>query len=335
MTPWFEAQILQPGFSTWLIDSTAQAASDMSTTLFLQQKLRACENYHNAEPLDVTVWDADWNRYDTQISASGQTDVITIDHPGISNPVMFALNANGRLNQGRMDFTYTINDTEGIQNLPWVAMRVGCDVMPEGDSALVRIEHHWAAPDAGPVEPYVDELSTTHFWTVGGIWPAGVLLDARLQYYGNNADQLDFELYGNTEENGFLAWRPDASAAWQECLDYEWQPGSLTNGAGLFRVLNLRQGQYAFAKGDVAADVSTLEPNQTLQLWPNPVQETLNLQLEQLVESVRVTDALGRTVYRMQLTENQKTLAIPVQRLEAGLYHIVLPTGTTQSFIKN
>ena len=335
MTPWFEAQVLQPGFSTWLIDSTAQVASGMSTTLYLQQKLRACDNYHQAEPLDVAVWDADWNRYDTQISANGQTDVVTIDHPGITNPVLFALNANGRLNQGRMDFMYTIDDLEGIQNLPWVAMRVGCDAMPEGDSALVRVEHHWAAPDAGPVEAYVDELSTTHFWTVDGIWPDGTLLDARLQYYGNNAEQLDFDLYGDSEANGFLAWRPDASAPWQECLDYEWQPGSLTNGSGLFRVLNLRKGQYAFAKGDVSADISDVAVDEAFVVWPNPVQEVLNVQWENAVESIRLTDASGRTVWRKQLAADQRSLTILVQQFESGLYHLVLPTGQTQSLIKN
>ena len=36
----------------------------------------------------------------------------------------------------------------------------------------VRVEHHWA-PDQEPVAPYVDELSTTHFWVVDGIWPEG------------------------------------------------------------------------------------------------------------------------------------------------------------------
>ena len=189
MTPWFEAQVLQPGFSTWVLDSAVTAGAQQST-LHLQQKLRACDNYHMSEPLDVAVWDANWNRYDTEIVASGQYDEVVIDHPGIDQPALIALNPNGRLNQGRMDFMYTIDDTEGIQNLPWVQMRVGCDAMPEGDSALVRVEHHWAAPDQGPVGPYVDELSTTHFWVVDGIWPEGTHLDARLQYYGNDSDAL-------------------------------------------------------------------------------------------------------------------------------------------------
>ncbi len=78
-----------------------------------------------AEPLDVTVWDDNWNRFDTQISANGQFDEITVEHPGIDAPAYIALNANGKLNQGRLDFMYTITEPEGIQNLPWVEMRVG------------------------------------------------------------------------------------------------------------------------------------------------------------------------------------------------------------------
>jgi hypothetical protein len=234
-----------------------------------------------------------------------------------------------------MDFTYTIHDEEGIQNLPWVNMRVGCDLMPEGDSALVRVEHHWAAPDLGPIEPYVDELSTTHFWIVDGIWPNGILLDARLQYYGNNEEKLDFELFGDTEENGFLAWRPDAGSAWQECLDYEWQPGSLTNGSGLFRVLNLRKGQYAFAKGDVSADVPDMTLESDLILWPNPVSDALNLQLSEPAESIRITDASGRTVWRKQVAAKPGTLIIPVHQFDKGVYHMTLSSGKGRTFIKD
>ena len=207
-------------------------AGAQQSTLHLQQKLRACDNYHMSEPLDVAVWDANWNRYDTEIVVSGQYDEVVIDHPGIDQPALIALNPNGRLNQGRMDFMYTIDDTEGIQNLPWVQMRVGCDAMPEGDSALVRVEHHWRRPTKGPLR---------RTWTSSAPPTLGRRrhlarrhpLDARLQYYGNDADALDYELYGGTEANGFLAWRPDASEPWQECESYEWQPGSLANAPPL------------------------------------------------------------------------------------------------------
>lgn len=332
MTPWFEAQVLQPGFSTWVLDSTAHETGANASTLYLQQKLRACENYHMAEPLDVTVWDENWNRYETQITVNGQLDEITLEHPGIDSPALIALNANGRLNQGRLDFMYTITEPEGIQNLPWVEMRVGCDAMPEGDSALVRIEHHWAAPDQEPTEQYVDELSTTHFWVVDGIWPEGTLLDARIQYYGNNSEGLDFELYGDTEANGFLAWRPDASAPWQECTAYEWQPGSLANGSGLFRVSNLKKGQYAFAKGDVSASINETEAT-ALHLWPNPVSETLNLTCSRGVSAFQIFNGQGQCISNVQETGQANAWQIEVSSWAKGWYVLENVRGESQHFM--
>jgi len=332
MTPWFEAQVLQPGFSTWVLDSSAHESGSNASTLYLQQKLRACENYHMAEPLDVTVWDDNWNRFDTQISANGQFDEITVEHPGIDAPAYIALNANGKLNQGRLDFMYTITEPEGIQNLPWVEMRVGCDAMPEGDSALVRIEHHWAAPDQGPVEPYVDQLSNTHFWVVDGIWPEGTLLDARMQYFGNSPEGLDYELYGDTEANGFLAWRPDASSPWQECTAYEWQPGSLTNGSGLFRVSDLKKGQYAFAKGDVSAHVAEAEVT-PLSLWPNPTSETLNISSTAGIAAFQIFNAKGQQVANASNTNPSNALKIDVTTWAKGWYLFESAQGDSQRFM--
>lgn len=332
MTPWFEAQVLQPGFSTWVLDSTVHEAGAQSSTLFLQQKLRACENYHMAEPLDVTVWDSNWNRYDTQITASGQLDEITIDHPGIDSPALVALNANGKLNQGRLDFMYTVSETEGIQNLPWVEMRVGCDAMPEGDSALVRVEHHWAAPDQGPVEPYVEELSTTHFWVVDGIWPEGTLLDARIQYTGNSADDLDHELYGNTEANGFLAWRSDASEPWQECTAYEWQPGSLANGSGLFRVSDLKRGQYAFAKGDVSAHVNEVEALD-ITVWPNPASSLLNITCKGGISPFRVLNSLGQKMIDVSHTAHAESWQLDLNGWAKGWYVLENDAGDSLPFM--
>lgn len=337
LSPWFDAQILQPGFSTWVIDSTAQSTTSTSpsSTLYLQQKLRACDNYHMAEPLDVTVWDANWNRFDTQISVGGQADEVTLDHPGILEPTFFALNANGTLNQGRMDYTYTISEPEGIQNLPWVAMRVGCDAMPEGDSALVRVEHHWAAPDASPTADYVDELSTSHFWVVDGLWPEGMILDARLQYYGNNVDQLDFDLYGQTEANGFLAWREKAGEPWVEYSDYEWQPGSLANGSGLFRVSFLRKGQYAFAKGDVSASVWDEEVlTGKVTVWPNPASEQISIQWVDVCESVCITDPSGRIVWQQNIRQEPQTvITLDVQEWASGNYLCTASNGASAAFM--
>lgn len=313
LTPWFDAHIRQPGFSTWVLDSAITAVPGevpgYVTTLHLQQKLRACENHHENEPLDVTVWDLAGQREVAQIVVGGQyaTAEVVTD----LQPAMVALNAEGRLNQGRMDLDYWISEPSSLQNLPWVDLRIGCDEIAEGDSALVRVEHHWAGADGAPGETpagkaaYVEQLSSTHFWTVDGLWPEeGLLLDARFTYRGGNEDELDFDLYGQTEADAFLAWRATPADPWIQYPDYELQMGSAFNGGGVFKVSKLRRGQYAFANGDVSVGVASPDAQDNLAgaVYPNPARDEVRVAWPENARTLAVQDASGREIHRVNGT---------------------------------
>ena len=328
LTPFFEAQALQPGFSTWVVDSMSTAPENgcFATTLHLHQKLRACAGFHENEPLDVTLWNAQWDTTLVHARVGGEFDQITFQH---EEPfILVGLNADGRLNQGRLDHTFAVTEPTGLSNLPWVDMRVGCDDIPEGDSILVRVEHHWAAPDQGPAAPYVESLSDTHFWVVDGTWEEGgdnaPLLDARLNYVGNDDTDLDAGLYGDTEEGAFLAWRPRAGSPWVQYPDYDWQAGSLANGSGVFKISKLRKGHYAFAKGDVSValqEVSTSSKPE-LTLMPNPTRETLRWNLPGLNPSetlvMNVFNAAGQLVHSAPHTDGH----VNVSTWPRGTYEV-------------
>lgn len=327
LSHFFDAQVLQPGFSTWIIDSTALVPGiNPGLQLFLRQRLRATSVYHDQVPLDVTLWDAQWNRFETTVLVGGASDVVTVEHPGFGPVVMVALNARGRLNQARMDHTYVISETSGLEALPWVDLRIGCDAIGAGDSALVRVEHHWVAPD-GAVAPYIETLSDSHYWEIGGVWPAeNLLLDARLGYVGTEWHRLDAGLYGAGEEGAMLAWRPSAAEPWTLYPDYEWQGGSLTNASGYFRILNLRPGQYAFARGDVSAAVPDAPAlpgmgGGTLAVFPSPATDRVTVPLPEAAVQVRVVDAAGQIHFNQSLSSTR--LEIPVHAWSAGTYHAV------------
>ena len=328
LTPFFEAQALQPGFSTWVLDSLSTVPQDggFGTTLHVQQKLRACFNHHDNEPLDVTLWDANWDTTLVHARVGGQHDQITFWH---EDPfVLVGLNADGRLNQGRLDHTFAITEPTGISTLPWVEMRMGCDELPSGDSILVRVEHHWAAPDQEPTAFYFDALSDTHFWTVDGTWDDSSsdapILDGRLTYVGVDSTDLDFDLFGDSEEGAFLAWRARAGDPWQQYLDCEWQAGSMTNGAGVFRLSRVRKGQYAFAKGNVALAVeeATTREAPKLQVMPNPVSDVLTWAWSGAdnVASLRVSNHLGQQVLEVGAARHELSLG----NLPAGRYQLQL-----------
>jgi hypothetical protein len=345
MTPFFDAQVLQPGFSTWVVDSTSTSPENgcYATTLYLHQKLRACSGFHENEPLDVTLWDAQWDTTLVHARVGGEFDEITFWHEA---PIeLLGLNADGRLNQGRLDQTLAVHEPTGLTNLTWVDMRVGCDEIDDADSVLVRIEHHWAAPDQGPAASYVDQLSGNHFWVVDGTWddnsPSAPILDARLTYVGNGEDDLDFDLYGDTEEGGFLAWRPRAGSPWVQYPDYDWQAGSLANGTGVFKVSRLRKGQYAFAKGDVS--VAVLEASyeeEGVLAFPNPSHSVVGLRAPGLwsrdeLEHCRmtVTNASGQ----MHWSHRGWTSSLDVAQWAQGTYTLEVVTAagkrTTQKLM--
>ena len=230
-----------------------------------------------------------------------------------------------------------ITEPTGLSSLPWVDFRMGCDEIT--DSVLVRIEHHWAAPDQDPLAFYIDEVSETHFWTVDGTWEDGIegsenlLLDARLNYVGSDETGLDFDLYNDTEANAFLAWRPDSDSEWKQYPDYTWQPGSLVNGNGMFKVTNLRKGQYAFANGDVFLNIhEQINGNEggeeALLIYPSPATSYVDLSWDesQSVDGVSVYDSAGRCVKRESVS-SAGSLRLSVTDLSTGNYIAVLSRG--------
>ncbi|MDG1949360.1 MAG: M1 family aminopeptidase [bacterium] len=332
--PFFDAQVFQPGFSTWVIDSTSTTgdqASGFETTVFMNQKLRACTNFHNNEAIEIYTWNENWEATFQEVRVSGEYDIATIEH---DEPFeLIALNADGRLNQGRLDLTVAITEATGVSSLPWVEMRMGCDEIT--DSVIIRLEHHWAAPDQEPLDFYIDEVSGTHFWTVDGTWEDGIegtdalLLDARFTYVGNSSEGLDYDLYYSTEANGFLAWRPNSAAPWEQYPDYTWQSGSLENGNGTYKVSNLRKGQYTFANGDISLNIDETPEAGEFSIFPNPASSHIDLKWAKdvSVKAISIYDSAGRCVKRASVGEGLTSTRVSVVDLASGNYVAVLMNG--------
>lgn len=321
MSHFFNAWLYQPGFASYVIEAVEAAPSgnEWEVQLSIRQGLRAANNFHTNVPLEVTFFDENWDTYTTQVMVSGPMTDVTATVP--FEPVFQLLNDRQFLNMGRMQDRTNVTET-GIHTISQVDLINNFEVWElPGDSALVSVVHHWIGPS---VQPDID-ISTTHYWTYGGIIPPGTKAMTTLQYRGSSEFDLDYELLQAGTDNVVLAWRPNADGEWGE---YPWYKKTAFGNNGFMRIDTMLPGDYAFAQGPLpiatsVADVA--EVDMLLKIYPNPTAHSLNVQgllPAETTAEIRISDAMGHTVstsvmntFGREFSEN-----LDVHHLPDGMY---------------
>ncbi len=330
----FDDQVFQPGYSVFVVDSFSAVQGDVHylVDLHIQQKLRECPQFYQHVPLDVTLISANNEREEFSIDANGQ--FTTAQVVCSFEPAMVVLNGHNKLNQARMDHEFMVYTSQTLYPvLPYVDFRFTRENVV--DSSLIRIEHIWAAPDQLPLGDGIFEISNTHYYTVDGLWDEQDVYSGRIYYNGSSATDLDYALYNAGEEQAVLLYRKDSSEPWRVYPDFTLGVGSLNNGDGNFVVDTLLRGQYAFANGDISA---ALKPevssgNMTLNAFPNPAQDVLNVSGSFESQEVALFDiysAGGRLIQRSSGTVNRTFhKSLDVSALSDGVYvlKVYLPSG--------
>lgn len=288
----FNAQVFAPGFSVFTVQSSnsAQNGGGFLVDLVLRQRLRGTSTMHLNVPLDVTFISATGVREDHQVVASGATTELQL--ACAFEPAMVVLNGHNRLNQARMD--RELFAVPG-QTLPSTVPRCDFRIYQYGlvDSTFIRIEHIWAGANDDPVDWGVYEVSDAHYWTVDGLWPEGTRLHARVTY-NSDPDQLDEALYGTSEADAILAYRPTAEAPWAICPDITLHLGNLTDGTGYMLIDTLRKGDYAFANGNLAIGMAQPASRATsLRISPNPASDQIRVRGNTEGQGIALFDILN------------------------------------------
>ncbi|MDP4953049.1 MAG: T9SS type A sorting domain-containing protein [Flavobacteriales bacterium] len=326
--PFFDAWVFQAGFSDFVIDSVNTVYLPEGVyqhDVFIQQKLRAADNFHEAVPLEISAYNSDFSKFNVMREVSGQYSQVSFTTE--FNPLYIGLNTNGILNQARMDYEYFVSEPSGVQNLPYVDFRVGVNNIT--DSALVRIEHHWVAPDDNNLAPYIEVISDAHYWEVDGVWSPELNLDARISYIANDELDLDWNISGQNENNMMLVWRDSPADPWINYYDYEMQSGNLFNGGGTVKIDLLRKGQYALAKGDLAAALA--EQNTTLEvtIFPNPSSNRIQVKGAPLNARWNIVSVQGEKVMNGNVQDTVQS--INIQGLAKGTYFLQIIQNETSS----
>lgn len=340
MSDFFQDQIYSPGFSAFEIDSIDSedlGGGQWLNHLWVQQKLRECPTAYNNVPIDITFLDENWERHVTTVHFSGELDEADIITD--FEPIMVMLNAEGRLNQARMDYEEVYTETTSTLSLPWADYRLKVEELNEGDSLFFRGEHYWVAPDNSLMDDDIVMLSNTHYYTVDGQWPEGSRLTGRFNYEGVFDTYLDWDLVNSGSESDIgLVFRASQSDPWS-VYPYTTMSG-VGGGNGSAKADSLKKGEYTFALLDPLVNLSM---NETIEwsLFPNPAQEAFTITSDHLgLVILEIYDRSGRLCRseRLNLIPSEAQI-ISLKDLDTGAYNVRLISSegdimSSQSLIK-
>ncbi|MCE3278829.1 MAG: hypothetical protein K0S44_1020 [Bacteroidetes bacterium] len=335
MTDFFDDWVHQPGFLHFSIDSTQSVAiggGNYNVTVFVKQKLTGATHYGNNVPLEITFKADDWTEQKQTLVMSGQNMSFNFTVP--FDPAFVALNMGEKISHAVAPEIKTLKTT-GSSNFANAKMTM--NVLAITDSAFVRVEHNYTAPDPfhTPGVPY--RISPNHYWKVDGILPATFYAKATINYDGRTSAfsgnyWLDNLLNITTEDSLVLMYRRNAADEWHEYPTYVKNTVSnLTDKRGIITIDSLRLGEYTFGIRDyfatgIQADMKSGKGNITI--YPNPSKNSLTVDLSAIKKEVdpstyvNVTDVSGKILFSEKLSDQQELLKINTSNFCNGIYFI-------------
>jgi aminopeptidase N len=328
----FDGWIYQGGFPAFSIDSFVvnPMQGNFQTIVFIKQKLKGANDYFQDVPIEISFYDSSWNRVSTTLSLGGYQSIDTVLLP--FEPVFICLNENNGINQAVTDGQKVIKSS-GQQ---WIGLsRMNVNVKSISDSALLRIEHHWTAPDPIINNSLNLNISQSRYFIVDGIWPANFsasaffFYDARNILSGGNGN-LDNDLVSVTEDSLLLLYRPDRKSDWIIFPYYTKDVLGLNNNKyGKITIDSLLKGEYTLANGAIALSHHEFNSvKQNINIYPNPANDAIDVVFpgNNFIKSIRIFNINGRLVLDSNVNKQIPKLSLNIQELTAGSYFVVIET---------
>jgi aminopeptidase N len=330
LNSFFSNWVMSGGWSHFSIDSVSYfpvSGNDYNAYISLRQKLYGAPAFHTNVPLELSFFDASWNRVVRTVIMSGATGNFTVSVPYAA--VYCALNYDSRIGDATSHEVKIIKNTG---NVSYPLGKVFLQVQNKGaDSSLVRVIHNYVPPDNFKENPIGNNLSNQHYWKVEGIFSPGFVTRGRFNYDGNKGltgtnAYLDTLLAIVNGDSIALFYRRNAADDWR------WLRNATKNKTGtrtgFIEVDTLQTGEYTFANlGDTASlglsEVLALK--QSVRIYPNPAKqicmvELANKNADDLILNVMNTE--GRLVHSQPVTALINS--IDISTYKKGTYFINL-----------
>jgi aminopeptidase N len=340
MTDFFNDWVNNPGFPHFSIDSAVSVAAGGGTynvTVYVKQKLTGTTNYYSNVPLEVTFKNSNWQEQTQSLLMSGQNSSFNFNVP--FDPAFVGLNMMEKISHAVAPEIKKIKTT-GTAN--FANSKFSVNVLSITDSAFVKVDHNYTAPDPFQACCMPYRLSPNRYWKVDGILPSNFYAKATIAYDGRTAAfsgnyWLDDLLNITNEDSLFLMYRKNASDDWHVYPYYVKNTlASITDKRGTITIDSLQLGEYTFGIRDfLSTGIENISPeaNNNLKVYPNPVKGDLTIDVSSfkndLGRSARiiVTDLSGRVILNEKLNVQDQRKLISTDGFSNGIYFITLESN--------
>ncbi|MBX7183459.1 MAG: T9SS type A sorting domain-containing protein, partial [Bacteroidia bacterium] len=253
-------------------------------------------------------------------------------------PTMLAIDRNEEMSDAVVDYEKKIKSTGSH-----VFLETNCTLVVDqasADSVLVRVEHHFVAPDTLDLPNGITKLSDYHYWTVNGSWDTTFLAKAKFFYDGTTSTTVGYQdntFITGSENYLRLMYRPNRGSNWTVVDGFTLNKGASTSDKrGNIQVEHLKKGEYCLGWSETMLAVKDKENKKPgFVISPNPTRDILTIDVEKLSHpeewNVMLVDTQGRMVMQTTLYPHQSFIKLDISQLKAGIYLVKLGNLANQS----
>jgi len=246
----FTDWIFDGGFPDFSIEhqQIKKTGTNYTVSFSIRQHLDHASHYFTHVPLEVAFFDSVGHKTIRIANVSADSTQYTASLS--LAPAYIALNFDEKLSDAVTSQWYKMIGTD--QHYDFTVAKMSVEMVKSSDTSLVRVEHHWVAPDAGMNHIHGLRLSDYRYWMVDGVWSADFQASAVFYYNGSTNGQgyMDNTLIRKDKDKLVLVYRPDAESDWQISDAVLHRVGDAADRIGSLRINKLKKGQYALAVYD-------------------------------------------------------------------------------------
>ncbi len=330
LIPFFNAFLYQPGWLHFRVDSfSAQpAGNQFEVEVYLRQSLKDANQPLSKLRLPLGFLDQNLQLH---------TEYFLIDNSeGMKSflldfqPVDVILDPDEQIMDATTDKYFMVYPGDGgtIQEAYFKY-----DVGIESDSAWLRVEQSWIAPDPLKFAETSLSVSDSRYWKVQGWLPED--FDGTFMFNYNNYTNTDGNLdntwfpYPLSADSLVLLFREGSWADWVIISSERLGPGR----NGYLSTHETRRGEYTLAYRD--RSLASVEPikDRPFRAFPNPAQNTVHLEFYRTeAMELRLISATGKVISTFPIAAGTKNKSIDTSMLSPGNYFLSLSVQMGNSF---